>query len=133
MIDPQRKRIALVSTGGTIEKTYDELHGVMANEVSVLDVMLATLRAPRIPETAWAYLDLTELDPTRDEEQRGSAAEYQKLQISRQIRLFQARARGRSGATPAEGFAVGHASSASARSAFQADTQGMRDRSARSA
>ena len=37
------KKIAIISTGGTIEKTYDELQGVMANEVSVLDVMLASL------------------------------------------------------------------------------------------
>jgi L-asparaginase len=39
-----RKRIALVSTGGTIEKTYDELSGVLANRVSVLDMMLASLQ-----------------------------------------------------------------------------------------
>lgn len=38
------KRIALISTGGTIEKTYDELQGVLSNKVSVLDVMLATLQ-----------------------------------------------------------------------------------------
>lgn len=38
------KRIALISTGGTIEKTYDELSGVLANRVSVLDVMLASLQ-----------------------------------------------------------------------------------------
>lgn len=37
------KRIALISTGGTIEKTYDELSGVLNNEVSVLDVMLSQL------------------------------------------------------------------------------------------
>ncbi len=37
------KRIALISTGGTIEKTYDELSGVLHNEISVLDVMLAGL------------------------------------------------------------------------------------------
>jgi L-asparaginase len=37
------KRIALVSTGGTIEKTYDALRGVLANTVAVLDVMLASL------------------------------------------------------------------------------------------
>jgi len=35
-------RIALISTGGTIEKTYDELAGALHNKVSVLDVMLAT-------------------------------------------------------------------------------------------
>ena len=38
-----KKRIALISTGGTIEKTYDELAGVLSNKVSVLDFMLATL------------------------------------------------------------------------------------------
>ncbi len=37
------KKIALISTGGTIEKTYDELSGVLANQISVLDVMLASL------------------------------------------------------------------------------------------
>lgn len=37
------KKIALISTGGTIEKTYDELSGLLANKVSVLDVMLAAL------------------------------------------------------------------------------------------
>jgi L-asparaginase len=36
-------RIAIVSTGGTIEKTYDALRGVLENTVSVLDVMLASL------------------------------------------------------------------------------------------
>ncbi len=37
------KRLALVSTGGTIEKTYDALRGVLENTVSVLDIMLASL------------------------------------------------------------------------------------------
>ena len=49
-----RKRIAVISTGGTIEKTYDELGGVLANRVSNLDVMLASLQlrgieAVRVP------------------------------------------------------------------------------------
>jgi L-asparaginase len=39
----KKKKIAIISTGGTIEKTYDELSGVLANQVSVLDVMLASL------------------------------------------------------------------------------------------
>jgi L-asparaginase len=38
-----KRRIALISTGGTIEKTYDEFRQVLANRVSVLDVMLASL------------------------------------------------------------------------------------------
>jgi len=37
------RSIALISTGGTIEKTYDELRGVLSNQVSVLDIMLASL------------------------------------------------------------------------------------------
>lgn len=36
-------RIALISTGGTIEKTYDELSGVLSNRLSNLDIMLASL------------------------------------------------------------------------------------------
>ena len=61
------KRIAIVSTGGTIEKTYDELQGVMANGVSNLDVMLATLRLDhleivRVPLMSKDSLDMVEDD-----------------------------------------------------------------------
>jgi L-asparaginase len=38
-----KKRIALISTGGTIEKTYDVRSGDMTNKVSVLDLMLGSL------------------------------------------------------------------------------------------
>ncbi len=34
----------MVTTGGTIEKTYDELKGILSNQVSVLDVMLASIQ-----------------------------------------------------------------------------------------
>ncbi len=33
-----------MSTGGTIEKTYNELDGVLSNQLNVLDVMLASLQ-----------------------------------------------------------------------------------------
>ena len=39
-------RVALISTGGTIEKTFDELHGVLQNGISVLDAILASLGIP---------------------------------------------------------------------------------------
>lgn len=39
----EKRRIALISTGGTIDKTYDELSGVLQNRMSVLDLMLASL------------------------------------------------------------------------------------------
>ena len=61
----QKKRIALISTGGTIEKTYDELAGVLENRVSVLDVMLASLQLhgveiQRVPLMNKDSLDMTE-------------------------------------------------------------------------
>ncbi len=39
----QPRRLALLSTGGTIEKTYDARSGELQNRVSVLDVMLGSL------------------------------------------------------------------------------------------
>lgn len=38
------KRITLISTGGTIEKTYDERTGTLQNRRSVVDTMLSALR-----------------------------------------------------------------------------------------
>jgi L-asparaginase len=62
-----KKRIALISTGGTIEKTYDELHGVLDNRTSVLDVMLASLQLQgidivRIPLMNKDSLEMTPQD-----------------------------------------------------------------------
>ena len=37
------QRIALLSTGGTIEKTYNESDGTISNQRSVLEIMLASL------------------------------------------------------------------------------------------
>ena len=60
-------RIALISTGGTIEKTYDELGGVLANKVSVLDMLLASLdlrgvAIDRVPLMNKDSLDMSEAD-----------------------------------------------------------------------
>ncbi len=62
-----RKHIALISTGGTIEKTYDELEGVLSNRVSVLDVMLASLqlhgvKLERVPLMNKDSLDMVAAD-----------------------------------------------------------------------
>jgi|SRR5262245_5305508 len=38
-----KRRIALLTTGGTIEKTYNESDGTLANQRSVLDVMLGSI------------------------------------------------------------------------------------------
>jgi L-asparaginase len=59
------KRITLISTGGTIEKTYDDLSGVLANKVSVLDVMIASLelRGVQIKRVALMNKDSLEMSP----------------------------------------------------------------------
>ncbi len=56
------KRIALISTGGTIEKTYDELRGVLTNELSNLDVMLSSLELRGVRLTRVALMNKDSLD-----------------------------------------------------------------------
>jgi L-asparaginase len=62
-----KRRIALISTGGTIEKTYDELSGVLANQVSVLDVMLASLELRGVEVQRVALMNKDSLDMTADD------------------------------------------------------------------
>ncbi len=58
------KSVALISTGGTIEKTYDALRGVLDNRVSVLDIMLASLelRGVQIHRVALMNKDSRDMD-----------------------------------------------------------------------
>jgi len=58
------KKIAIISTGGTIEKTYCELEGVMQNEVSNLDVMLAQLELEGIEVVRVPLMNKDSLDMT---------------------------------------------------------------------
>lgn len=67
MSEAAKKRVALVSTGGTIEKTYDHLSGVLANRVSVLDVMLASLVLRGIDVQRVALMNKDSLDMTPDD------------------------------------------------------------------
>ena len=62
-----KRRIALISTGGTIEKTYDELSGVLANQVSVLDVMLASLELRGVEVQRIALLNKDRLEMSNDD------------------------------------------------------------------
>lgn len=39
-----KRQIALISTGGTIEKTYDEMSGALHNELSILDIMIDSMQ-----------------------------------------------------------------------------------------
>ncbi len=72
-----RRRIVIISTGGTIEKTYDELKGVLQNELSVLDVMLASMELGgaeivRVPLMNKDSLEMTPEDHTLIAETAGS-------------------------------------------------------------
>src|SRR5262249_17484039 len=62
-----KRRIALISTGGTIEKTYDELRGVLSNRVSVLDIMLASLELRGIEVHRVALMNKDSLDMSADD------------------------------------------------------------------
>ena len=64
------KRIALLSTGGTIEKTYNESDGTISNQRSVLEIMLASvvLRGvviERVPVMNKDSLEMTAADHDR--------------------------------------------------------------------
>ncbi len=42
------KQITFITTGGTIEKTYNEHNGALSNQHSILSKILATLRLPEM-------------------------------------------------------------------------------------
>ncbi len=74
------KRIALISTGGTIEKVYDELGGVLVNRVANLDVLLAGLDLRgidlvRVPLMNKDSRDMSEADHTLIARTAGAMAE----------------------------------------------------------
>jgi L-asparaginase len=60
-------RLALISTGGTIEKTYDEFGGMLSNRMSVLDLLLGSLdlrglTIDRVPLMNKDSLEMSEAD-----------------------------------------------------------------------
>ncbi len=63
-------RALIISTGGTIEKTYCEMQGVLANNVSVLDVMLASLETGGVAISRLALMNKDSLEMTPDDHQR---------------------------------------------------------------
>ncbi len=72
------KHIALISTGGTIEKTYDELTGVLANRFSVLDVMLDMLVLAGVQLNRISLMNKDSMEmTTADHEQIADAAVHQ--------------------------------------------------------
>ena len=73
-------QIAIISTGGTIEKTYSEMDGILNNRFSVLDVMLARLQLEgveliRVPLMKKDSLDMTTQHMTLIAQTAGSLAQ----------------------------------------------------------
>jgi L-asparaginase len=66
--------ITIISTGGTIEKTYDEFDGNLANkhaqEGSVLDDMLGHLELPELNITRVSLMNKDSLDMTEVDHER---------------------------------------------------------------
>jgi L-asparaginase len=64
------RRIAILSTGGTIEKTYNESDGSLENQRSVLEIMLASLvlhgvHVERVPVMNVDSLEMSATDHER--------------------------------------------------------------------
>ena len=64
-----KRRIALISTGGTIEKTYNELEGVLHSEYSQLDVMLASLQLEGVEIIRVPLMNKDSLDMSAEDHQ----------------------------------------------------------------
>ncbi len=64
---PNPLDVALLSTGGTIEKTYDPLHGVLRNDVSVLDVLLSELHLEGVTLHRHEVMNKDSLDLTTED------------------------------------------------------------------
>jgi len=62
--------VAVLTTGGTIEKTYDETDGSLRNVSSVLDALLKELRLPDLTVTHLPVMSKDSLDMTPEDRER---------------------------------------------------------------
>ncbi|HXO21989.1 MAG TPA: asparaginase domain-containing protein [Thermoanaerobaculia bacterium] len=68
------RKIALITTGGTIEKTYDEQTGELANRQSIVRRMLSELRLEDTEVTVRELMSKDSLEMTADDRDRIVAA-----------------------------------------------------------
>jgi L-asparaginase len=61
--------VALISTGGTIEKTYDEQDGILANGTSVLEMMIGSLQLDGVSIKHIPLMDKDSNDLTEEDHQ----------------------------------------------------------------
>jgi len=67
---PPMRRITILTTGGTIEKTYDEATGELENRRSIVHRMLAELRLEETEVTIQELLSKDSLDLTEEDRRR---------------------------------------------------------------
>jgi L-asparaginase len=60
-------RITILTTGGTIDKTYDEFQGSLRNQHTVIDVILDGLRTPDLDITHVDVMHKDSLDMTEED------------------------------------------------------------------
>ena len=63
----EANRITIISTGGTIEKTYDSNHGHLRNQENVLDLMLERLELPGVEIQCVTLMNKDSLDMTEED------------------------------------------------------------------
>ena len=67
MSEHDHKRITIISTGGTIEKSYCEVGGDLSNRDGILDSMISQLELPGIQVHHRAVLNKDSLDMTDED------------------------------------------------------------------
>jgi L-asparaginase len=60
-------KLTILTTGGTIDKTYDEFQGSLRNEHTVIDVILDSLRIPALEITNVEVMHKDSLDMTEED------------------------------------------------------------------
>lgn len=77
------RTVALISTGGTIEKTYDELTGELTNRRSVVGRMLDELRLEETEVVPIPLMGKDSLDMTDEDRERIAGAVRAALEVAR--------------------------------------------------
>ena len=77
--------LALISTGGTIEKTYQPLSGTLINNMSVLDHMLAQIRTPDLIIERVQLMNKDSLDMTDEDHQLIAETAHDKASSARGV------------------------------------------------
>jgi len=81
-------RVTILTTGGTIEKTYNERDGSLRNYHTILPKMLATLRLPDLEVTYEQVVLKDSLEMTKDDRVRILQATQQALACSDAVMIL---------------------------------------------